>query len=381
LKPLSVRALSLAYIVALLIIACLSIVSHIALDYSLERNEGSAAIINQTGRQRMLSQRIAALAAEYRLGDASAHAALRSAVEMFAQSHASLTEALRIGSRDGGAAGELAAIYFTGPHPLDAEVGTFVADARQVLDRPSDDPAVGPIVFRLAAEARAPLLNALEQVVTIEQAESERRIHRLEQLQWAVLAVVLATLAIEAMLIFRPMIRRIAAYTSELLRLATTDPLTGTANRRAFLARSEAEITRARRFSRPVSLLMFDLDHFKSINDTYGHAAGDEVLKAVGQVLLATLRPVDIPGRLGGEEFGVLLVETALPEAALVAERLRERLQAMVVRHGDNSIRFTVSVGATSLGTQVQGLEGALQIADKLMYRAKQTGRNRIVVD
>ncbi len=380
-KPLSVRALSLAYIVALLIIACLSIVSHIALDYSLERNEGSAAIINQTGRQRMLSQRIAALAAEYRLGDASAHAALRSAVEMFAQSHASLTEALRIGSRDGGAAGELAAIYFTGPHPLDAEVGTFVADARQVLDRPSDDPAVGPIVFRLAAEARAPLLNALEQVVTIEQAESERRIHRLEQLQWAVLAVVLATLAIEAMLIFRPMIRRIAAYTSELLRLATTDPLTGTANRRAFLARSEAEITRARRFSRPVSLLMFDLDHFKSINDTYGHAAGDEVLKAVGQVLLATLRPVDIPGRLGGEEFGVLLVETALPEAALVAERLRERLQAMVVRHGDNSIRFTVSVGATSLGTQVQGLEGALQIADKLMYRAKQTGRNRIVVD
>jgi diguanylate cyclase (GGDEF)-like protein len=175
------------------------------------------------------------------------------------------------------------------------------------------------------------------------------------------------------------MIRRIIAYTSELLRLAGTDPLTGAANRRSFLEQCEAEVARSRRFNRPASILMLDVDRFKSVNDTYGHAAGDEVLKALGAAIAKAVRRMDVWGRLGGEEFAILLVETTLPEAALIAERMRQQFAAIVVPFGEHRIGFTVSVGVASLSTEAGGLEAALRLADTLMYQAKTTGRNRVV--
>jgi diguanylate cyclase (GGDEF)-like protein len=132
---------------------------------------------------------------------------------------------------------------------------------------------------------------------------------------------------------------------------------------------------------RPACLLMLDVDHFKMVNDTYGHAAGDKVLAAVGQALRDRLRQIDICGRLGGEEFAVLLIETGLTGAAITAERLRALLAAMEIDYLGRSITFTVSIGCTSLRGGTVGLDDALGIADQLMYRAKQAGRNRVMSD
>jgi diguanylate cyclase (GGDEF)-like protein len=381
LKPISPRLLTATYIVALLLIAGLSIASHIVLDYGLKSDEGSAAIINQTGRQRMLSQRIASLAAQYRLGDASVLDDLRSTIAAFQNSHDSLALAVRASTFGENTSSRLKALYFEGPNPLDGQIETFVSEARAVADLPPDDPAMPDLLAHLFAQARSPLLNTLNDVVTVHQRESERRVDRLESLQWAILGTILAALALEAIMIFRPMIHRVVTYTSELFRLANIDSLTGAANRRSFMERCEREAVRARRYDRPVSILMLDVDKFKLINDGYGHAAGDEVLKAVGKILRETVRDSDIWGRLGGEEFAVLLVETPLSAAGNLAERMRERFGREVVRFQDETIQFTVSIGVASVPPKEGAVEAALRVADHLMYQAKAAGRNRVVVD
>jgi diguanylate cyclase (GGDEF)-like protein len=374
-KKVSVRALTASYLIALLVIAGLSIATHAMLDFGLRSDEGSAAIINITGRQRMLSQRIAALAAEYRLGDPTARADLQTAITQFETAHASLVADIQAVPKGSDSADRLMALYFGPSHALDTQVRDFVAAARRIAESAPTDPTMAPKLARIFSASRSTLLDNLNKVVAIHQQESERRLLDLEYLQWGILAVVLATLTVEAVVIFRPMIRRIIGYTSELVYLASTDPLTGSANRRSFVEKSEIEIARAQRYDRPLSLLMLDVDRFKAINDTYGHAAGDAVLRAIGDTLRANLRATDILGRIGGEEFAILLVETTLPSAALLAEKLRLQLAALVIRHGAHELRFTASFGVAPLGA---GLDDALRVADELLYEAKRAGRNRI---
>jgi diguanylate cyclase (GGDEF)-like protein len=374
-KKVSVRALTASYLIALLVIAGLSIATHAMLDFGLRSDEGSAAIINITGRQRMLSQRIAALAAEYRLGDPTARADLQTAITQFETAHASLVADIQAVPKGSDSADRLMALYFGSSHALDTQVRDFVAAARRIAESAPTDPTMAPKLARIFSASRSTLLDNLNKVVAIHQQESERRLLDLEYLQWGILAVVLATLTVEAVVIFRPMIRRIIGYTSELVYLASTDPLTGSANRRSFVEKSEIEIARAQRYDRPLSLLMLDVDRFKAINDTYGHAAGDAVLRAIGDTLRANLRTTDILGRIGGEEFAILLVETTLPSAALLAEKLRLQLAALVIRHGAHELRFTASFGVAPLGA---GLDDALRVADELLYEAKRAGRNRI---
>ncbi|QLA18710.1 sensor domain-containing diguanylate cyclase [Desulfolutivibrio sulfoxidireducens] len=166
--------------------------------------------------------------------------------------------------------------------------------------------------------------------------------------------------------------------TEELLvRLATTDGLTGLFNRRRFLEASEAELERSNRYGHPASLLMFDVDHFKSINDTRGHDAGDRVLTALGRIARETLRTVDILGRIGGEEFAALLPETGLEEAARIAERLRRAVSAMELDTGAAPLSVTISLGVAQWTGPGEDLEALLKRADEAMYRAKEAGRDR----
>jgi diguanylate cyclase (GGDEF)-like protein len=367
------------YIVALTIIAVLSVASHLILEHVLRANQGSAAIINISGRQRMLSQRIASLAAQYRLGDASARGDLVGAIDAFEAAHQRLIGSVLPQGQAGQAEADLRALYFAGAQPLDEAVRGFVADARAVAARPADDPASARPLAELLAEARAPLLTALNEVVTIHQRESERKLAELERVQWGILAVVLATLVMEAVGIFRPLVNRIVAFTQEVLRLASTDPLTGVANRRSFLERAAIEIARARADLRPLSLLMVDADHFKKINDAHGHAAGDEVLRALASALTATVRPADMVARIGGEEFAILLPRTKLAEAAGLAERLRQTVARLVVPQGEQGIRFTVSIGAAPLLAEARDINDVLSAADAALYRAKKEGRDRVV--
>ncbi len=164
---------------------------------------------------------------------------------------------------------------------------------------------------------------------------------------------------------------------------AASDPLTRLANRRAFESRLEDEIERARRYHQPLSLLVLDLDHFKAINDTYGHAAGDEVLKAVASSLGRSIRKVDLAARYGGEEFVVIVPMTPAAGALVLAERLRalvaEERVTVSTEGGAQSIAVTVSIGVAALESG-QGAEAFFTAADGALYSAKHGGRNRVVV-
>lgn len=166
-----------------------------------------------------------------------------------------------------------------------------------------------------------------------------------------------------------------------LLRMLRHDPLTGAASRRHFFERAGEEVARARRFQHPLSLIMLDVDHFKRINDRWGHAAGDKVLKELCATAKGVLRQQDLLARTGGEEFVVLAPETTAEGAFQLAERLRRRVAAMAVAEGSDAIHCTVSLGVAALQRTDASIELVLKRADDALYEAKRAGRNRSVQD
>ncbi|WP_332672306.1 diguanylate cyclase [Aromatoleum sp.] len=166
----------------------------------------------------------------------------------------------------------------------------------------------------------------------------------------------------------------------ELHRLATRDALTGTLNRGAWTSRAKQLTTIARRYRRPLTLMVLDADRFKAINDTYGHPAGDAVLRAFAQVLERGVRAADVIGRLGGEEFGIVLPETDLPAACELGKRLLDSIRECRVQDGLVCLSFTVSIGATCFDPdRDDDLMTVYRRADRALYEAKQRGRDRIV--
>lgn len=167
---------------------------------------------------------------------------------------------------------------------------------------------------------------------------------------------------------------------AELRRLASIDELTGVANRRWFTAMANRELERCRRFNHPLGLLMIDVDHFKRVNDTHGHAVGDEVLRAFTRVLEGNLRSVDLLGRLGGEEFAVILPEAEEKAALQTGERLRAAVEALQFPFEDGTLlQITTSVGIAILANGGESLDSLLARADAALYEAKRGGRNRVV--
>lgn len=163
-----------------------------------------------------------------------------------------------------------------------------------------------------------------------------------------------------------------------LARLATTDGLTDLLLRRRWLELASSEVERYRRYHRPFVVLMADLDFFKRVNDTFGHVAGDEVLKRFAHVLRSACRSSDAVGRVGGEEFAVLLPETTLPVAEEVARRAIECCRALIVPSPAGDVRVTCSVGIAEARAADQAIEDVIRRADHALYRAKQRGRDRI---
>jgi len=165
----------------------------------------------------------------------------------------------------------------------------------------------------------------------------------------------------------------------EVQRLATLDGLTGTHNRRHFMELAQLQFESARRFAQPLAAIMIDIDRFKQVNDTLGHAVGDEVLRAVAERVRNTLRAVDILGRTGGEEFAVLLPGTVREAASSVlAERIRRAVGDGAVHTESGPVHVTISLGVASAGPDCPDLAALLRAADAALYEAKQGGRNRV---
>jgi diguanylate cyclase (GGDEF)-like protein len=166
----------------------------------------------------------------------------------------------------------------------------------------------------------------------------------------------------------------------EVQRLAITDTLTGLYNRRGFFEIGNREIARSKRFGHPLTAIMFDVDHFKNFNDTYGHAIGDRVLEEIAACCGRQLRKVDILGRYGGEEFSVLLPETSLTDARTIAERLRHAADKPI-DVGQATLTVTISLGVAALQDNTADLYELLQGADRALYKAKELGRNCICIE
>ncbi|NGY04910.1 sensor domain-containing diguanylate cyclase [Solimonas terrae] len=164
-----------------------------------------------------------------------------------------------------------------------------------------------------------------------------------------------------------------------LLQRATRDALTGVANRGYFNEVASSEIARARRFAEPLSVIMLDIDHFKKINDTYGHDTGDRVITALARTCTETMRKIDVVGRLGGEEFAVLLPRANKEPALEIAQRLRRTVAELRVADSEGrQISFTVSGGVAALRPLTRDLHELLRNADSALYQAKREGRNQI---
>lgn len=168
-------------------------------------------------------------------------------------------------------------------------------------------------------------------------------------------------------------------HAKRLTNLALTDELTRIANRRSFVASVQAEITRCSRQNSAMAFLLLDIDHFKNINDTYGHQAGDEVLRQVAKLIKATLREYDIFGRIGGEEFGIFLAETGRNTSIDVAERLRKQIADEKLHIDGHILQITLSIGL-ALASEKTSFEQLYADSDAALYQAKHGGRNKVVL-
>jgi two-component system cell cycle response regulator len=173
-------------------------------------------------------------------------------------------------------------------------------------------------------------------------------------------------------------LKRTTAKGEEYKRLASIDALTGVINRREFIVLAKKEVSRLQRHADNLSVLILDVDYFKQINDTHGHSEGDRVLKIVAQTIAAALREADVLGRIGGEEFAVLLPSTDEPAAQVTAERIRSAIERLRIQIGDQEIQITISIGVSEYQLTEGLIDSAMLRADKALYQAKHKGRNRV---
>lgn len=166
----------------------------------------------------------------------------------------------------------------------------------------------------------------------------------------------------------------------QLAKLSMTDRLTGLLNRGTWENLVDAEYERYRRYGQATSLVMFDIDHFKPVNDNYGHLAGDEVIRHTAQTTRNNIRQSDSAGRYGGEEFGIILPETDAENARLICERIRESIEKSTVETSAGNITYTISMGIAQLTDQPENYMQWMQKADEALYAAKESGRNKVVV-
>ncbi len=169
------------------------------------------------------------------------------------------------------------------------------------------------------------------------------------------------------------------AYHEEIYRLTTIDGLTQISNKRFFMESLEREIARAHRYQRALSLVMFDLDHFKKINDTYGHLAGDYVLKQLASAVKQKIRREDLFARYGGEEFAIILPEITLGAALTFSEKIRQLVEEQEFRFEKTAIDVTISMGVAAVDDEVKEVDVLIKRSDEQLYAAKGAGRNRVV--
>jgi diguanylate cyclase (GGDEF)-like protein len=377
------RKITLWYAACVALIALLTATTLFMFDQTIATSAVESTVSASLDNERMLSQRVASLVGQYALGNVGVRGELRTAIDDFERTHWAL-----IGYHSGGVASAIAdpalrAIYFDGSAPLDAAATAFTIHARRIAAMPAGDPALAAQSAPLFAQAQTPLLDALGRVQSVRESEATSRTAALHVGSVIAGAMLLVTLLVSSLVVFRPMARRIAelvATTEELLERATHDPLTGTLNKRSFQARGAIEIQKARRYQRPLSLLMIDADQLPAIEAAHGPDGGAELLRALTSSLFSGTRMSDLVARVEPEQFAILLPETTREGAELLAERLRRKICDMSVPIDDKVVSCTVSIGVAAAEKDASFLWPTFKRADEALYEAKMRGRNQVVV-
>lgn len=217
-------------------------------------------------------------------------------------------------------------------------------------------------------------------------SDTLREIQRGRDLQLVSLLVIILVLVLEATLIFRPLVKNLQEYHKHLIKLALTDMLTSLNNRRAFMQLANAGLDHFKRHKKPFVLVLMDLDHFKRVNDTYGHKVGDMVLQHYSSLLQKTIRAHDTLGRIGGEEFAMFLPQITPDEAMTLIERCRKTVAETPCPYTDGngeqkSLQYTSSFGAVAVSEGIWTLDELFIKADEQLYKCKEKGRNTVVME
>ncbi len=257
----------------------------------------------------------------------------------------------------------------------DGDTPVGIISAKDTVSAKLEPRGEGPP--RTAADVMTTPVHAIASSEAATRAATALVVHSVRQLP-----VVDASGALLGLVAEGELLRACGRRNEQLEELSTIDPVTGLYTRRTITEVLEREWGRARRHDTPLTVLMADLDHFKQVNDTYGHVAGDAVLRGVSQLLARQLRGTDVAGRYGGEEILVVLSQSGTQGGAVVAERWREAAEGASFRSGDVSqVSITVSIGVAALRPDHRNPEQLVHAADSVLYRAKNLGRNRVEID
>lgn len=371
------------YALALILVGTVAVSTHVMLARMVNEQKEVGHVVNLSGRQRMLSQRIAKLSLELvvRRADEVTNPLLpklREAINQLYAAHDSLTrgEFARLMSR------KLNYIYYQKPHELNRQINDYLIMAEIVYGSAEKEKLQlhDPMLLRLENASRDTLLNALDAATSQYQADAEENVDEMLKTMRMLLAALILLLVFEAFFVFRPLFRSMAKMQRELLDTARYDPLTGCMNRRYFVENSSEEFARIKKNNWRASVLFFDIDYFKAINDQYGHAIGDRALQHFTHIILQHLRFDDVFGRLGGEEFALFAPGMSLDDAVKYAEKLRLLIVADPIEvEPENWLVLNASIGVTEVLLEDVTLFDALNRADRAMYQAKQQGRGRVV--
>jgi diguanylate cyclase (GGDEF)-like protein len=372
--------LSTFALIAILITASIVIIDYIAAE------EAHMVEVNDIGgRQRMLSERTVHLLLEYAVEnnpDARGQIIklIENSLQKFDKTHQLLIRGQLSDDETVIFSDSIDNIFFDGPEFLDLKARIFIYNTREVLDREWSPGLISSYyLIQLREATKQDLHSSLDALAAQYTANSKSRITRLRVIVAILLGGIVVVLCMVGVLVFNPMFKRIEAQEQELHNLAFIDPLANCHNRRSFLASADTAFERSKRYKHTFAILYIDIDRFKDINDNYGHAVGDEAIKEMTRICLENIRDSDILGRIGGDEFGVILQECGLGYATRTAEKLRERISNHIVSSKLGKIKFSISVGAATVEESDTDVGDTLKRADRNLYEAKRTGRNLVI--
>lgn len=381
-------SLSKAYITAFALIAGISILVHFITSSITQIQQTSIRNSFMVNQERALVEQISTSAQKHlTLGGRLDLDIMEQTINKLAENHEKINQSLQKSSFLNPKSATLTETYYESPFYLDQNIKDYIEGARNYASYEATDKSIERIEAHdfLQRKARSLLQPILNKALADYQNEVITKIAFFHTVQLAGLLVILVVLLIEAAFIFHPLASKTRIYHNMLLKQALEDPLTGLSNRRAFMNRSNAAKKRALRDNEQMIVALTDLDHFKSVNDTYGHDVGDAVLKHFSAVMKKSLRGGDIIGRIGGEEFAVVLPKTNFETGKEALERLCHDVEnnpcPYVSEEGtDELLTYTVSIGFTNLSpNQDMSIDALLKKADEALYEAKEGGRNRAV--